>query len=294
MKRHRLRRGARRGVRPARAERRGQVDDGRDADHDGAPDIGTGRSSTATTSATEPVARPFGERGRVPGRGDRQGPSPGAATSRSTRPAGGVRASIAAGTHRRTGRRLRARRHARPAVRRYSGGQRRRLEIAARCSPNREVLFLDEPTVGLDPRIRYELLDLIAGLRAWHGNDGIADDPLPRRGRAPVRSRRDHARGPDRRPRCAGRICSPTSATKCSSSASTAIPRLRSRRCGRTESRARCVRGRLDADPARTRPLRADVRRRDRPPRPDHHRDQHVRPTLDDVYLRLTGDRLAA
>ena len=28
------------------------------------------------------------------------------------------------------------------------------------------MLFLDEPTVGLDPRIRHELLDLIAGIRA--------------------------------------------------------------------------------------------------------------------------------
>jgi ABC-2 type transport system ATP-binding protein len=48
----------------------------------------------------------------------------------------------------------------------YSGGERRRLEIARALVSDPEVLFLDEPTVGLDPRIRHELLDVIGGLRA--------------------------------------------------------------------------------------------------------------------------------
>jgi ABC-2 type transport system ATP-binding protein len=48
----------------------------------------------------------------------------------------------------------------------YSGGERRRLEIARALVSRPQVLFLDEPTVGLDPRIRQELLDVIADLRA--------------------------------------------------------------------------------------------------------------------------------
>jgi ABC-2 type transport system ATP-binding protein len=48
----------------------------------------------------------------------------------------------------------------------YSGGMRRRLDLAAGLVAQPEVLFLDEPTTGLDPRSRNSLWEAVRGLVA--------------------------------------------------------------------------------------------------------------------------------
>ncbi|MGW0053055.1 ABC transporter [Nocardia sp. 852002-20019_SCH5090214] len=51
-------------------------------------------------------------------------------------------------------------------VKGYSGGMRRRLDLAGALVANPPVLFLDEPTTGLDPRARMDLWDVIEELVA--------------------------------------------------------------------------------------------------------------------------------
>jgi oleandomycin transport system ATP-binding protein len=55
------------------------------------------------------------------------------------------------------------------ATKTYSGGMRRRLDLAASLVGRPQLLYLDEPTTGLDPRGRSELWELIRGLVA----DGV-------------------------------------------------------------------------------------------------------------------------
>jgi ABC-2 type transport system ATP-binding protein len=47
----------------------------------------------------------------------------------------------------------------------YSGGMRRRLDLASSMLTQPRVLFLDEPTTGLDPRSRNEIWDIVRDLR---------------------------------------------------------------------------------------------------------------------------------
>src|SRR5215216_4739622 len=52
------------------------------------------------------------------------------------------------------------------SVRTYSGGMRRRLDLCSSLVSRPEVLFLDEPTTGLDPRSRSQIWEIVGELLA--------------------------------------------------------------------------------------------------------------------------------
>ncbi len=175
----------------------------------------------------------------------------------------------------------------------YSGGQRRRMEIVRALVSEPQVVFLDEPTVGLDTRIRHDLCDVLATLRDESGvtilltthyldeaerlTDRIAivdagrivatgtpADLLAALGDQVLEVRVDDAAGTTRSLAAAGIATDDLSVVGTTITAS-----LRG-------ARSEDLLGRLRDDGVTVRS--ATTRQ----------------PTLDDVYLRLTGDRITA
>ncbi|TMR98274.1 ABC transporter ATP-binding protein [Nonomuraea basaltis] len=58
--------------------------------------------------------------------------------------------------------------HADKKIKKLSGGQRRRLDVAIGLVGRPELLFLDEPTAAFDPQARHEFHDLVRGLVDTH------------------------------------------------------------------------------------------------------------------------------
>ena len=126
------------------------------------PTTGSARVAGSTSSTIRTASAPgsASPRSRRPSTGcSRRGPtsssSAASTTSRSGRPPARRRAARAPRRSPTTADRL---------VKTFSGGMRRRLDLAATLVATPPVLFLDEPTTGLDPHSRNELWELLREL----------------------------------------------------------------------------------------------------------------------------------
>ena len=76
-------------------------------------------------------------------------------------------------------------------VKQFSGGMRRRLEIARGLLHTPKIIFLDEPTLGLDPQTRNQLWTHVKKLNEERERHRVPDDALHGRGRPGGPSHRD-------------------------------------------------------------------------------------------------------
>ena len=83
-------------------------------------------------------------------------------------------------------------------VKTYSGGMQRRLDVALGLMHRPAVLFLDEPTTGLDPESRAAMWQEIARLAGRRGDDRAADHALPGGSRPAGEPARDRGPRPGR------------------------------------------------------------------------------------------------
>ena len=184
---------ARPGLRPARSQRRRQVHHREDPGHAHPADRGTAVVAGLDVAA-DPVAYAGGSAWSRSGRRATRSP-PDGRTSSSRRRIQGLSKAEANARADWLLDRFGLADAADRLVRTWSGGMSRKLDVRSGWSTGREVLFLDEPTTGLDPEARAELWAEIGRSAGDDAHDGPADDALPRRGGPP---------GPpagDRRPR---------------------------------------------------------------------------------------------
>ena len=87
------------------------------------------------------------------------------------------------------------------AIEKYSGGMKRRVNIAAGLVHQPRLLFLDEPTVGVDPQSRNHIFESVQRLNRERQHEHHLHEPLHGGGGAPLQPRGDRRPGPDHRAR---------------------------------------------------------------------------------------------